>query len=130
MSMSERLTVTLTAEQADHVREQLLADFASGLEQFVHADRGCLKDAHVHADTYRAKVEALDGSAPVAYADRRCELVQLADDLMEKGADRAKANVPFGDAGADEGIPRERARQLAPALTGVAILAQVDGEAR
>jgi hypothetical protein len=115
---SEVLTVALTPE---HVRHQLLADFASGLEPLAAASVGSLRDVSSHADTYRAKVESLDEAQPITNADRRCELLQLADDLLALGADRVNG---------EGATARERVRQLAPVLTGAAILQQIAGEAR
>jgi hypothetical protein len=115
---NEVLTVALTAEQAEHVRERLLADFAEGLEPLARATPAALKDVSSHVASYAAKVESLDETQPVTYADRRCELLQLADDLLALGADRVNG---------DEAAVRERARRLAPALTGAAILEQFDG---
>lgn len=55
---NEVLTVALTAEQAEHVRERLLADFASGLQPLARAtrhsprDASRLRDVSSHAATY------------------------------------------------------------------------------
>jgi hypothetical protein len=127
---NEVLTVALTAEQAEHVRHQLLADFASGLEMLADASVASLRDASRHADTYRAKVESLGEVSPITYADRRCELVHLADDLLATGADMATHETDLArirEHDCDEAAARERGRRLAPALTGAAILEQFAG---
>jgi hypothetical protein len=99
----------------------LLADFSEGLGPLVRATTAALKDVGSHVASYAAKVESLDETQPITYADRRCELVQLADGLIALGVRAAG-----GEELVDEGDVRERARQLAPALTGAAILDQID----
>lgn len=126
---NEVLTVVLTAEQAEHVRAQLLADFASGLRPLARATCWALKDVRIHAALYAAKVAALDQAQPITYADRRCELAQLADDLLALGADLAinRTATDLERLLEHEAAARERVLQLAPAFTARAILDQLPG---
>lgn len=125
---NEVLTVALTAEQAEHVRWQVLADFCEVLGDTLDAggDRARRKSL---ADTTMAKIEPLC-AAPPTYVDRRCELVQLADDLLEAGAALALTGTDLErirEHDGNEAAVRERVLQLAPAFTARAILDQLPG---
>lgn len=133
---NEVLTVALTAEQAEHVRWQVLADFCEVLGDTLDAGgdraRGMAAGASPRkslADTTMAKIEPLCAASPT-YVDRRCELVQLADGLLEAGAALALTGTDLErirEHDGDEAAVRERVLQLAPAFTARAILDQIPG---
>lgn len=131
------VTVTLSREQAEHVRGTLLCWLEGDVNQNSNdlRTRGRRDDLRTMLDFCEKRLAMLESSdEEVSYADRRCELEGLADELMAFGIDQARdVSMTLGRSEDEDKDPGElaalRRGGLRKAETGAAIYDQIVREA-
>lgn len=125
-----RITVTLTREQAEHVLAQVFSNLEYMLRH--HAARTCEDLAAIRSmlGSYERRIGELSKPGDeVTYTERRCELEELADELMDLGAYQV-TEVSTGSEGKEHGeLAALRRHELRQAETGAAIYDQIIREA-
>jgi len=121
-----RITVTLTREQAEHVLSQVYSNLEYMLRH--HDARTCEDLAAIAGmlGSYERRIDELSKpGGEVTYAERRCDLEELADDLMDVGADQVR-DVTTGAESKEHGeLAALRRHELRQAETGAAIYDQI-----
>jgi hypothetical protein len=130
-SAEELLTVELTEQEAKYVRatlESFIFGYLSDVAEMGTSSHG-REEIRGILDRCDQRFAMLEGTAPFHYSDRRCELEDIASELLTLGANQIRgAAIAYSDKDDPVGMLVEQREQARIVEAGIAIFDQLNAQ--